>query len=274
MNTITLDWETYFDQDYTLKKLSTTEYVRHADFQIHGVGIKHSSRKAAWYTGDKLFDKIHGIDWDNTALLAHHTQFDAFILTHWFRVKPAYYYCSLSMARALLGPAYKHDLDSLAEHFGIGRKIADVFDQVKGKRELEPKLMRALGAYCRQDVDLTCALFKHLLPDMPTTELDIIDETVRMYAEPMLSIDSDKVKHYWVLERQKKRRLLQRAKVDEAIVQSNPKFAKALDVEIPYKVSPRTGEKTFAFAQDDVGFKMLARHRDKRVQTLVKARLA
>ena len=37
---VSLDFETYWDQDYTLKKMSTSEYVRDPRFRVQMMGIK------------------------------------------------------------------------------------------------------------------------------------------------------------------------------------------------------------------------------------------
>jgi hypothetical protein len=40
MNLITLDFETYYAQDYSLTKLTTEEYIRSKKFEVIGVGVK------------------------------------------------------------------------------------------------------------------------------------------------------------------------------------------------------------------------------------------
>src|SRR5438067_12141274 len=37
---VTLDFETYYDMDYTLRKLSTSEYIRDERFHAQMVGLK------------------------------------------------------------------------------------------------------------------------------------------------------------------------------------------------------------------------------------------
>jgi len=39
MNIITLDFETYYAQDFSLSKITTEEYVRDERFQVIGVSI-------------------------------------------------------------------------------------------------------------------------------------------------------------------------------------------------------------------------------------------
>ena len=42
MNIITLDFETYFDQEYSLSKMTTEAYVRDSRFEPHGVGLAYN----------------------------------------------------------------------------------------------------------------------------------------------------------------------------------------------------------------------------------------
>ena len=51
MNLITLDFETYYDKDYSLKKVTTEEYIRSPDFEVIGVGIKLNDRETEWASG-------------------------------------------------------------------------------------------------------------------------------------------------------------------------------------------------------------------------------
>ena len=40
MDIVTIDFETYYDKDYSLSKMTTEQYVRSSLFEIIGVGIK------------------------------------------------------------------------------------------------------------------------------------------------------------------------------------------------------------------------------------------
>ena len=40
MDLITIDFETYYDRDYSLSKITTEEYVRSPQFEAIGVGVK------------------------------------------------------------------------------------------------------------------------------------------------------------------------------------------------------------------------------------------
>jgi len=55
MQVVVLDLETYFSDDYTLKKLSTEAYIRDPRFRAHGAAIKWSENTSAqWYDERQL----------------------------------------------------------------------------------------------------------------------------------------------------------------------------------------------------------------------------
>ena len=42
MNLITIDFETYYDKNYGLKKYTTEEYIRDDKFEVIGVAVKQN----------------------------------------------------------------------------------------------------------------------------------------------------------------------------------------------------------------------------------------
>ena len=82
MTLLSIDFETYFDTKLSLTKMTTMEYVRHPDFKVWGVGIRHvGDNTATWYGEDEAEDYIHSIPWEDTKIIAHNAMFDAYILT-------------------------------------------------------------------------------------------------------------------------------------------------------------------------------------------------
>ena len=49
---ITIDFETYYDQEYSLSKISTEEYVRSPLFEVIGFAYKIDNEPTTWITGD------------------------------------------------------------------------------------------------------------------------------------------------------------------------------------------------------------------------------
>ena len=283
---IGLDFETYFDKDYTLRKMSTSEYIRDERFKTQCVGIKTSrQKKARWYPAGDVEAALNQFDWANSALLCHHTQFDGLILSHHYGIIPAYNYCTLSMARPLHGGDIPNNLDALARFYGLGNKVPNVLDQTKGIRDLSPELMTQLGIYCGQDVNLMWLIFKLIKDKYPQSELDLIDHTVRMFTDPVLKVDVPRAEAELKREVTRKRRLINSAgkhigiKGYDKIIKvlaSSDKFANALHdkgVKPPVKRNPK-GKFIYAFAKTDIEFQRLGMHDYESIRTLVKARIA
>lgn len=51
MNLISLDFETYYDRDFSLSKMTTEEYIRDDRFEVIGVGVKVNDGETQWFTG-------------------------------------------------------------------------------------------------------------------------------------------------------------------------------------------------------------------------------
>lgn len=48
---ITLDFETYYDREFSLSKMTTEEYVRDNRFEVIGVAVKVNNEPAQWFSG-------------------------------------------------------------------------------------------------------------------------------------------------------------------------------------------------------------------------------
>jgi hypothetical protein len=290
---LTLDWETYFSQTYTLKKLSTSEYIRDEEFKAHGVGLrKHNERKSHWVTHDDVPAALDEIDWSTTAMLAHHTQFDGLILTHHYKHTPAYWLDTLSMARVWIDSTIYNSLDAVAGYYDIGNKVANVLMKTKGIRDLLPGLEKEVGMYCNQDVDLTLKLLDIMYGEgFPDDELDLIDVTIRMFAEPVLKVDlaTAETELLRIIERNKRivkstaplfsipRNITGEARMAECkgILRSDKKLANALEAmgaTVPLKKTAAGNIKP-AFAKTDLAFQELQVHPDKDIRKVCEARL-
>lgn len=275
---VTLDFETYYDKTYTLSgKINTSEYIRDDRFHAHGVGIKIGNGKTLWYTGKNIPLALREIDWSKCAMLAHNTAFDGFICSHVYDIRPAVYLDTLSMARAAHGHHMRHDLDTVAKAHGFAGKVKrDALADTKGKQQLTDKEERALGAYCVDDVDDTYKIFWKLHDHIPDEELRLIDLTLRMFCDPVLSVDIPRVQAELEAEIGGKAAALLRSGASIETLMSNDKFAELLKregVNPPMKTSPSTGKPTYAFAKSDLDFQQLLRHPNKKVVALAEARL-
>ena len=284
MNILTLDFETYFDDEYTLKKLTTENYVRDARFEALGCGVQASKGNQPWmaegerayWTPDALATGIFStIDWDNTAILMHHAHFDGLILSHHYGIKPKFILDTLSMARLQLGNHVSVGLGSLASHYGLAAKNVP-YDSFRGRRwaDIDSALRHELAVGCLHDVELTYDIFQRLAPGFPQEEYQVIDMTVRMFTEPQLVGDIETFGKVWTYEHERKKQLLADLGVAPGDLQSADKFAELLRAEgIEPETKPGKHAPIPAFAKTDDFMQGLLEHDDERVRTLAEARL-
>ena len=70
LSVLVLDFETYFDPHYSLKKLTTAEYVNGDQFKVWGLGVRFfSEQEADWLNENDVEAFLQDVDWDNTCLL-------------------------------------------------------------------------------------------------------------------------------------------------------------------------------------------------------------
>ncbi len=194
---VSLDFETYYDTDYTLSKMAMSEYIRDPRFETLMVGIKVGNKPTKVIPGNKVAAELKKIDWSKHDLLAHHTLFDGFILGHHYDIHPRKLYCSLSMARGLHSNDIGAGLDEVSIYYGGAGKIKGGVEDMKGIRfadlfKNKPLWNRSV-AYCANDVEEMLRVFKLMLPKMPSEEMDLIHLVNRMFCQPVLRVDLARV---------------------------------------------------------------------------------
>lgn len=281
MNLITIDFETYYDRQYSLSKMTTEEYIRDPQFQVIGVSTKLNDEEPVWVTGTagEVLAHLHTLPWDTSITLAQNTMFDGAILTWRCGIRPKVLADTMLMSRAIYGVEVSHSLKAISERLGIGVKGDEVINALgKRRKDFTPEQMDRYGEYCRTDVTLTYMAFKKFVEaGFPKKELKLIDITLRMFTDPALELDRAHLERHLAEVTARKATLLTDAGItDKKDLMSNPKFAEMLrshGVEPPMKISPTTGKETYAFAKGDEEFVALLEHDDENVQTLMAARL-
>lgn len=239
---VTIDFETYYDEEYTLSKLTTEAYVRDPRFEVIGVGVRIDGGEAVWTSEAQFRAWAATVNWSRVAVLAHHTHFDGLILAHHYGIIPGFWLDTLSMGRALHGVGVSVKLASLAPMYGAGEKghevenakglhspwwdgkvpaglrdavPADEYEAAEraylkgGRMSWEQWL--AYGVYCCNDADLTRRILDLMIAKgFPEQELWLIDTTIRMYTEPTFVIDEPMLLEYLAWERARKEELLVR----------------------------------------------------------------
>ena len=279
MTILTVDFETYYSQQYSLSKITTEEYVRDSRFEAIGVAVKVDDEPAQWFSGTRKQTKawLDQFDWANSIAIAHNAMFDMAIMNWRFDIQPKRILDTLSMLRAIDGPDAGNSLAKAAERYGLGVKGTEVVNAL-GKRRLDftPEELAAYGDYCINDTEMTYKLAMKLLEGFPKEELQLIDLTMRMFTEPVLTLDRGALETHLADVKRKKADLLGKALIDKDNLMSNPQLAetlRTLGVTPPMKISPTTGKQTYAFAKNDEAFKALLEHDNIIVQAIVAARL-
>ena len=281
---VTLDFETYYDSKVSLTKLTTMEYIKHKMFKVWGVGIKINDEPTEWFGEDEAEEAINDIAWADATLLCHNTPFDGYILTQVYGVKPAYYLDTAAMSRGF-SPAQSARLAHVSERLfpdDESMRKGEELVTAKGIYDLPPNTEQDIAGYCIQDVDLTYAIYqKYMDNGYPQSELDLINLTTRMFCEPAIKIDRERLTKYHEQEFTNAEARIAKAGIDRKVLSSNQQFAahiESLGLVVPTKRSPTTGQMIPALGKNDAGFKQLAKrypeHDDLwNARTTIKSRL-
>ena len=275
---ITLDFETYYDKDYGLKKYTTEEYIRSDLFETIGVAVK-ADGVTKWFSGTHAEIKafLDSYEMHKHFVLGHNNRFDAAILSWIYDIHPLGLFDTMSMGQILHGLTESVSLANLAKLYNIGEKGTEVLDAL-GKHRLDftHNELAKYGNYCINDVELTYELFTEMKDKFTAAEIKLIDLTIRMFTEPKLELNKGLLIRHFHEVKDVKEKLLAKVSVDKELLMSNPKFAELLieqGVTPPMKISATTGKETYAFAKTDEGFKELLEHDNPYVQALASARI-
>lgn len=277
------DAETYFDADFSLKKMDLTAYIRDPRFAVLGWAVADDGADPMWMEEDEFVAFLPTLDMADTAFCFHNAAFDASIMHYHYGVAPALIIDTMCMSRGLLkhalGGKGSVGLENVAAHLGLGAKgdaLASVAGMTLADLKKQKLLYDALKNYAVMDVTLMRGIFEKLRDLLPTSEYGIIHDTILMVTDPVFAIDTSLLVAHAQKVRERKDVLLARAGVDRSELMSNEKLAQAfirLGVTPPKKISTKTGKPAWAFAKADAGFQALLEHEDETVRELAAARL-
>lgn len=282
MALITIDFESYWDVDVTLSKLSVWEYIRHPKFKVHMCGVKIDDGETVVVAADSIKEYLldHGVE--SSAVCGHNmSAFDGLILSDLYGIKPAAYVDTKAMA-VYYDPRQKsHSLNACAKRYLEDQKIEGALVNTKGVVDILPgtDLYNKTAEYCAQDVELCYRLAKFFKPHIPEHEMMLMDETARMNCEPTLYINKEKVGGIVtgiISERREVLTALGLTDSDEDKKVFSPlRLAKELEKEgvvVPMKPSEKTGKLIPALSKEDCTLETIAENGNDRVKLLVKGR--
>jgi DNA polymerase len=194
LQTLFIDFETYYDNEYSLKRMTTAAYVMDERFLSRGASVAIDDGEPLWLPDDKLRLFLKDIDWGNTRVVAHNTLFDGFILVHRYGYTPAEWCDTVSLL------SYWFDWDNMAlknaaRRLGLQDK-GDALEATKGKRELSDDEQAALDEYAIGDLVICRDIFNQLHGITMPEELAAIDMTIDMMVYPRWETKPDKLEEY------------------------------------------------------------------------------
>lgn len=280
MKTIFVDVETYYSNDYSLRKMTPVEYILDPRFECIGWAVAEGNNPATWMSPDEFQQYLRALD-DDAAVVSHNALFDMPVLFWRMGYLPKLMIDTLGMARAWLGHELKSlSLANVALHLGLGAK-GDTVHKVIGMTAQDIRasgLWESYTEYALNDVELCRAIYLKLMKaGFPKQELIVMDTVLRCAVQPKFHLDQTTLYEHLHITQQGKQNLLARCGLETRDdLMSNDKFAEALrrlGVEPPMKTSLVTGKAAYAFAKTDPAFIELEEHPDPDVQALVTARL-
>lgn len=285
-----LDYETYYDREYSLSKMPTPNYILDDRWETIMCAAREGMQPSRIIDGPDFGEFIAQYDPATTTTVTFNSLFDNSILAWKYGFVPHTMLDAMGMARAMLGHKLaRFSLSSVAQYMGSGTK-GGALVKVMGMRRAEI-ISRGLWTefcdYAKLDNDLCADIFFKLIKDFPRSERRIMDLVLRCAVQPTFSVDIPMLKdHIKDVEKAKLDMLAPlnggvvpatEEKAQEIIssLMSAAKFTAALEahgVTVETKTSP-TGRTVPAFAKTDEFMAGLLEHNDPEVQALAAARL-
>lgn len=284
---LVLDFETYYDRAYSLRRLTVPEYVHDPRFRAHGIAVRHPDGRAAFHwdttTAIRELQGEYGAAFERAIVVVHNALFDLYILARKFGVRPARFLDTLALAhhvhgRKGAGGGESASLKALAERYGLQAK--GELDFMCGVIEPDPRQRANLERYALDDVEITCQLAQKLLPKItqPEVELPLIMHTTRLFTERGVHVDLNALAVLRAEILADCERWFRDAGADPKTLASNAQFANLLMRALQrtgrlVPLKPGKNGLIPAIAKKDTAMQALAEDDDPVVATLVQARL-
>ncbi len=291
-DTVVIDFETYWDQEYTLTKQEwpTVRYVTSDKFEAMGLGV-YDGAALQFFPPSKIekllkaLQEIYGPDLENCTVVMQNAFFDALILEHHYNIRPKYILDTKQIA-SFLEARKSHALWDMAEEYGLKPKGDVKWSKGLHWDDMTEDQRNALGVYCGDDVDITTQLFQKMLPLVtnPKLELPLMNHTTQLFLQKNFKFDfmlAMKIKGEMEEQADK---ISKELGLTRAIISGNKTFVVLMQEALPpgerapmKQGKPCKSNPTgmiLAFAKDDEGMKALLNHSDDKVRKLAEARQA
>ena len=267
------DSETYFDQDYSLSKLSTYEFVTSPKFELLGWAVKVNDEDACFKRELPQFNR------GRYTIIMHNAPFDALVLAVHNEIYPRYIIDTLDLARHI-EPRWRNNLADLCKRHGLPLK-GDT-SQFKGLHEpdFDLEIWQKLVAYATNDAEREYDLLQILLPKLsnPKFELEVARYTRNLFIMPVLHFDMDRAEKLKKKMQTEVQKVIKQVNLTETQVRSSKFFEQCLRKALKPNEEPpmKIGKKgqILAIAKTDPGYSYLLNHPNDQARQLMEARVA
>ncbi len=276
---VVMDFESYFDKDYSLKKMSHWEYVTDPRFELTGMAVNVVDNEPWFFPPAEIQHRLNNFversnNLQDVVVVMQNAKFDATILAAKYNIYPKYIIDTKHLAAHLDARGSKK-LKDLAPAFGLEAKGHT--DQFKGLHwdELDQK---AIEDYAKQDARLELKLFELLLPRLtcPEVELPIAHHTTELYTRPRLDFGFGSAKELILKMQARFTEVIEATGHAKEDISGNKSFVKLLEAALPNveSVPMKQGKKGLipALAKTDEAAQALKMHPDPHVRALMNAR--
>ena len=265
-----LDLETYFDDECSLKKMSTWEYNVHPlshpqcvilDDPLVSGGIETRllpRQPAAPGSFDETpaahLKKIlveHG--YEHRPVIAHNGAFDFSYIRYHTGLVPGQCVCTMMMDQYLNGSAYTRTRGP--KRYMHGQSLEDCYQTYvlgNGEEERQAKDRRGLFSvmgkhpqdlgqadleaylvYAHQDVEKLRAVWEKMDGKIPAIRRYFIDWALRQMCDPVLRLDHEKLRHHQELQDQEVKDYMDSQGIEASQLRSSAKFKDIMDAIYP-----------------------------------------
>ena len=292
---VVIDFETYYDKEWSLSKITSEKYIRCDKFECIGVSIKVGDKPAKFYrheTGLPIIAELVN-RLPTSPFVSHNNSFDLGILAFRYGIHPNFMVDTAIMAKLcgfdrVAGGTSLAKLSDQLEKMGLVNKVkGTTVHNMLGVHaaDMTEQQWQEYGDYCVLDSDLCYALYMYMIDKVPTQELIMADITTKMWTKPMIDLDVPLLQDYAVRLAEEREEMLGRIAGDLGFtdtddllknLRSSKKFVallESLQIEVPMKWSEKKQEMIPAVSKTDIAFLELLEHDNELVRTLVETKL-
>ncbi len=311
---VVLDFESYFDKEYSLSKMNIWAYITDERYQTTGCGFKFhyvpgncyknpdswfvwAEKQRPEYTKDQLseyFEQLqehYGRQLENITVVMQNAFFDALILQEKYNLSPKYI-IDLKHLDAHFDSRRSHSLKDMAKRYKLQDKGDTMSFLGLHLQDMTAEQRAAMETYCNLDCKLEYELFEILLQHLTNQEQELIiaRHTIDLYLKPRLKFDFDLADSIAADMQMYIDEACEKVGLSKTELSGNLSFVIALQVvlpdeeTVPTKAAKRPGKKMSALlgqtgigpalAKTDDGCLLLLAHSKDEVRGLMEARKA